>query len=713
MRRTLLLATILLATLPAAAQASVVSVVSGGTLTVTGDGAADPITVRLASPTTVEVNGAAFARSTFTKIAIRSGGGDDTIRIVDALTETVTIESGPGADAVTGGPGSETIAGGDQADLVHPGGGDDTVSAGAGDDTLIQGDGFDQIDGEGGADTLQATGSDVQDEITLQSSGALLRVARDTGPATTESRGIEALEVRAEGGPDLIDVGDLDPTEITRLDADLGASDGARDQIAVNGTDRFDFLEIEPAGDAVEVAHRVSAAPPVRIRNSRPGEDRLTVFGHGDIDFLEADPGIGERIALTIDGGAGDDSISASNGADELRGGPDDDTITGRRGDDVIDLGDGNDTVHRSAPDGRDRVEGGAGEDMMTAAGSAADDAIDVGRLLSRTRVHYGFEGQTDASNVERVDIGAQGGTDKVTVLDLTGTATRTVNVFSADSDQRVDTLVVGGSQGNDSILATTTGTTETVSGLAATVNYVRPERGEKLLIDGGNGDDTIDARTIVRDRIQPELRGSAGKDVLLGTPGDDLAGGGIGDDLVFLGGGLDTATWGPGEGNDIIEGGGGDNFLRMDGSGAGERIDVTALGGRTQVTRDVENVRLDMSDVTRLDILPGTGADTVHVGDLSGTDVKNVEVDLARARGTIDRDQAPDAVLVDGTSGIDAITATGAGPQVRLTGLPAVTTTVFSEPALDRLHVDTRAGTDTVNVAGSTHQLIAFSFTQ
>ena len=205
MRRILLLAAMLTVALPSAAQASVIPTVAADTLTVTGDGAADSITLRLASPTSLEVNGAAFDRSTFSKIAIRSGGGDDTIRIADALSETVTIESGAGADAVTGGPGRETVTAGDGTDLVHPGAGDDSVFLGAGDDTLIQGDGFDQVDGQAGADTLQATGSDEQEEFTLQAAGTLLRVARDTGPATTESRDVEALDVIASGGADLID----------------------------------------------------------------------------------------------------------------------------------------------------------------------------------------------------------------------------------------------------------------------------------------------------------------------------------------------------------------------------------------------------------------------------------------------------------------------------------------------------------------------------
>ena len=38
-------------------------------------------------------------------VDVRSGAGDDSIRIADALTDAVTIESGPGADTVVGGPG--------------------------------------------------------------------------------------------------------------------------------------------------------------------------------------------------------------------------------------------------------------------------------------------------------------------------------------------------------------------------------------------------------------------------------------------------------------------------------------------------------------------------------------------------------------------------------------------------------------------------------
>ena len=711
MRRTLLLAATLTVALPAtAAQAAVIPDVSGDTLTVTGDAAADTIDVRVRSQTEVEVNGTVFDRGGFSKIAIRSGGGDDTIRIAHALTEAVTIEAGPGADAVTGGPGAETILAGDGADLVQPGGGDDDVLLGTGDDTALQGDGADDVDGQAGADTLTATGSGESEEFTLQADGAQALVSRDTRPGTTRSRGVERLEVLAAGGPDLVDVGDLSATEVTSLDADLGLPAGERDRITLQGTDaQIELLDVEPAGDAVRVD---GLEPVVRIANARAADDRLTVLGGGGVDFVEADRAVGERIALTLDGGAGDDSLDGSDAADELRGGPGRDTVTGRRGDDVADLGDGDDSFHRVADDGRDRVEGGAGEDRLAAGGSGGDDTIDVQRLLSRTRLRYGFTGQADMGSVETVAIDPFGGTDRVTALDLAGTATHTVDLHMASADARVDTAVVGGSQGADTLRAATSGDVHTVTG-AATVRLVRPEQGTRLLIDGGNGDDTVDASGLVKDRLQPELRGSAGKDIVVGSPGQDVAGGGIGDDVVFLAGGLDTATWGPGEGSDIVEGGAGTDFLSMTGSGAAERFEVAPVGGRALVLRDVDGVRLDTGDVERLDLLPGTGPDTVQVRDLSGTDVTHVDVALARARATTDRDGAADSVLVDGTNGVDSLVADGAGPEVRLSGLAAVTIARFADPALDRMHVDTKAGIDSVSVTGSTLQLLAFGFSQ
>ena len=244
--------------LPGAAQAAAVPVVSSDTLTVTGDGAADHIVLRVIAPETLQVDTGSetidFDRSTFHKIAIRSGGGGDTVHIEDALTESVTIETGAGADTVLGGPGDELISSGDDGDQVAPGGGDDIVFLGAADDVAFQGDGRDSVDGQDGNDRLLAVGSADSEEFTVQGFDGTARVARDTGPATTDSIAVEALDVDAAGGQDLIDVGDLSASDLVAVEADLGFNDGARDDVAVQGTDGSDSISAGLSGEEVRVS---------------------------------------------------------------------------------------------------------------------------------------------------------------------------------------------------------------------------------------------------------------------------------------------------------------------------------------------------------------------------------------------------------------------------------------------------------------------------
>jgi ArsR family transcriptional regulator len=120
---------------PAAANASVLSTVSNGTLTITGDAADDRITVRPGSSGDVLVNDHRFAG--VSRLAINSGAGADEIRI-DGLAIPATIESGAGADVIAGGAGPETIVAGDDADLVDGGAGQDTIVLGAGNDTALE-----------------------------------------------------------------------------------------------------------------------------------------------------------------------------------------------------------------------------------------------------------------------------------------------------------------------------------------------------------------------------------------------------------------------------------------------------------------------------------------------------------------------------------------------------------------------------------------------
>jgi Ca2+-binding RTX toxin-like protein len=113
---------------------------------------------------------------------------------------------------------------------------------------------------------------------------------------------------------------------------------------------------------------------------------------------------------------------------------------------------------------------------------------------------------------------------------------------------------------------------------------------------------------------------------------------------------------------------------------------------------RDVANITMDTNGVETVQVNALGGADTVTVGDLTGTDVTSVETDLAATGGG--GDGAADQVIVNGTNGADAIVATGADGAVRVSGLPAVVTITGAEPALDTLAINALDGDDVVDAS-------------
>ena len=70
--------------------------------------------------------------------------------------------------------------------------------------------------------------------------------------------------------------------------------------------------------------------------------------------------------------------------------------------------------------------------------------------------------------------------------------------------------------------------------------------------------------------------------------------------------------------------------------------------------TRDVANIVMDLNDVESIVARTLGGADIVTVNDLSGTDVTDVDADLAAAGGG--DDAAADNVIVNGTNGDDVV---------------------------------------------------------
>ena len=109
----------------------------------------------------------------------------------------------------------------------------------------------------------------------------------------------------------------------------------------------------------------------------------------------------------------------------------------------------------------------------------------------------------------------------------------------------------------------------------------------------------------------------------------------------------------------------------------------------------------MDTDGVETVDFNALGGADLVTVNDLSGTDVSNVNVDLAGALGSATGDSAADRVVLNGTNGDDTIHVRGDAGAVKVSGLAATVNVLHPEVANDRLEINTLAGTDTVDAGG------------
>jgi Ca2+-binding RTX toxin-like protein len=221
--------------------------------------------------------------------------------------------------------------------------------------------------------------------------------------------------------------------------------------------------------------------------------------------------------------------------------------------------------------------------------------------------------------------------------------------------------------------------------------------------IEGGNGNDRLvggaGAMTLSGGNGNDVLFGGAGPETLIGGNGDDLIDGNKGNDVGLLGNGNDTFVWDPGDGSDVVEGQNGTDTMLFNGADAAERVVLSANGGRLRFFRDPGAVTMDTDDVEVVEFKAFGGADTVFVGDLGATDVRDVKLDLAGSAGG--GDGQADRIVVDATNGNDRIDVSGDAGEVKVSGLAATVEVLQPEGANDRLEVNTLAGTDAVDAGG------------
>ena len=214
----------------------------------------------------------------------------------------------------------------------------------------------------------------------------------------------------------------------------------------------------------------------------------------------------------------------------------------------------------------------------------------------------------------------------------------------------------------------------------------------EALVVNGGSGNDI--------------MNGGDNIEVFNGGSGDDFADGNRGNDTGVMGSGSDIFRWDPGDGSDIVEGDSGTDTLDFNGANGDEEMSLLPNGGRSLFLRVQGNIRMDMDNVERLDLTALGGVDKLRFDDMSGTDLKQADVDLSAATGG--PDGAVDEVTVNATDRTDRIDVTTDGARVAVDGLKPSIDLTGSEAA-DKLLINTLGGDDdAVDVADGVAALIS-----
>ena len=335
---------------------------SGGVLTVTGDGAANRVSIsrNLDSGQLIVRSGDATIRSVpyaeVDSITVNLLGGEDRLGTAANVAKPMTVN---------GGEGSDNLATGASNDTVHGNGGNDSINTGAGNDNLFGDAGNDRMDGGGGADGFN--GGTGIDTVTYATRAAGVRVTLDNLP----NDGTPANNEHPEGERDNV------RTDVERVIGGRGN----------------DFLSAAPASTTI------GAVAPARITfDGMAGNDTLIGASGGT---NAGEPTVANAPLSVLNGGEGNDTLNGGSRADALNGGPGDDTMAGNGGNDSLNGG-----------TGADSMGGGEGVDTVSYADRAVGVVVTLDDLANdgtpANNEHPEGERDNVRTDVERV-IGGRG----------------------------------------------------------------------------------------------------------------------------------------------------------------------------------------------------------------------------------------------------------------------------------------------------------------
>ncbi len=275
-------------------------------------------------------------------------------------------------------------------------------------------------------------------------------------------------------------------------------------------------LEVRGSSHADAVALRLKAGDPTQVQVD-VGDDRTADFtfarsglsainasmraGNDSLRIDDTNGAFTDSIPTRISGGPGNDTLTGGAGAETFYGASGNDTVIGGRGNDTAYLGRGDDNFVWNPGDGSDTIEGNSGTDTMLFNGANVNEKVDLSANGNRLKFSRDVGNVTmDTHGVERVDFNALGGSDNITVNDLTGTGVSKVNLDLAGTlggstgDGAIDNLTINGTNHADTINATGNGSGADVTGLAATVSIVHADRNDTLAVNPLAGKNKVTA---------------------------------------------------------------------------------------------------------------------------------------------------------------------------------------------------------------------------
>jgi hypothetical protein len=423
--------------------------------------------------------------------------------------------------------------------------------------------------------TLTIIGNFRANAVTLQrrrgARGILELDVRSNGSADFAFRQstFERIVLRGRGGNDSVRIsnrnGGFTGTERTRLDGDRGA-----DRLSLVGSRDADLLRVRASGPRLRIAsgtpRGVVAGPPLRA--TARSLERLVVEPRGGLDTVDVRDlsGTGVR-AVTVELGArGDrrpDSVFAggTKAADSL-------TLVGSGKDRALAGLPWTVSAANLDPGDVDRfiATGRAGADTLNVSGTDDDDAAELSNLDGLLKaVVNGTAFHSDG--VEAVNVTALGGADALMVNNLGAERLGGTDVDDValdlgsgpggPADGAIDSVTVNGTSGPDypALSSTPAGLSVTpagVIGFATTIAISAADSGDRLTVNGLEGNDLVNAESVRTGAPLLTLNGDADQDMLVGGDGDDTLNGGLGDDFLRGGPGNDTLNGG-GQSGDVV----------------------------------------------------------------------------------------------------------------------------------------------------------------